>query len=174
MKSGVDRNTARSSRLIPALLDRMADHEPSRKTEGLSNRVMDKTQFRASVLRDLTWLLNTINAESLIDFDAAERAQASALNYGVPPLSGQQLAMDDWAQVEEMIATAITNFEPRILPDSLSVKVLPGDSSYALHNQLAMEIKGQLWCEPYPLELLLRSQIDLENGQIQITDAPGK
>ena len=39
-------------------------------------------------------------------------------------------------------------------------------SSLDHHNVLSFEIRGQLWSLPYPLELLLRSNIDLESGQV--------
>ncbi|TRX76787.1 type VI secretion system baseplate subunit TssE [Pseudomonas mangiferae] len=159
-------NTARSSRLMPALLDRLTDHEPLMRSETPQERMISRTAYRESVLRDLSWLLNTVNAESASDFLGADRARLSVVNFGVPGLSGRQLADDDWMDVEKAIRLAITTFEPRILPDTLQIRVLPTESAYATRNQLSMEIKGQLWCEPYPIELLLRSHIDLECGQI--------
>ena len=38
------------------------------------------------------------------------------------------------------------------------------------HNVLAVVIRGQLWSIPYPLEMLLRSDIDLETGQVVLHD----
>ncbi|WP_263143417.1 type VI secretion system baseplate subunit TssE [Pseudomonas sp. RIT-PI-AD] len=159
-------NTARSNRLMPALLDRLTDHEPLKRSETAQQRVISKTAFRESVLRDMSWLLNTINAESTTDFRGADHARQSVVNFGVLGLSGRQLADEDWADVEKAIRQAIQSFEPRILADSLQIRVLPMETPYATHNQLSMEIKGQLWSEPYPIELLLRSHIDLECGQI--------
>jgi len=40
--------------LQPALLDRLTDHDPGRKVEGRDERVLSRSQLRASVLRDLT------------------------------------------------------------------------------------------------------------------------
>ncbi|BFM19641.1 type VI secretion system baseplate subunit TssE [Gilvimarinus japonicus] len=166
-------DTPRENRLIPALLDRLTDHKPQEKTEAVNTRMMDKGTYRASVLRDITWLLNTINAESHIDFSEHPRAQASVLNFGVLALSGQQLVDDDRAMIKRAITKALLAYEPRILPDSLAVKVMPMDDTYAANNQVALEIKGQLWSEPYPLDFLLRTHIDLENGQVQLSDAYG-
>jgi len=168
-----DHDTPREDRLIPALLDRLTDHHPQDKSEASSLRMMDKSAYRASVLRDITWLLNTINSESHIDFSGKPYAQVSVLNFGVLALSGQQLIDDDRAMIKQAVTKALLAYEPRILPDSLAVKVLPMDDGYAAKNQLALEIKGQLWSEPYPLEFLLRTHIDLENGQVQLSDAYG-
>jgi RuvB-like protein 1 (pontin 52) len=59
----------------------------------------------------------------------------------------------------------------RILADTLRVKVVTSDSEQPTRNHLSMEIRGQLWVEPYPIELLLRSRVDLECGQIALVDA---
>ena len=47
--------------LQPALLDRLTDSDPSRKTESRDERIISRTQLRALVLRDLSWLFNTTN-----------------------------------------------------------------------------------------------------------------
>ena len=41
------------------------------------------------------------------------------------------------------------------------------------HSETEFEIRGFLWAQPVPLELLLRTQLDLEIGQVVIRDASG-
>ena len=41
------------------------------------------------------------------------------------------------------------------------------------HNVIEFEIRGFLWAQPVPLELLLRTQLDLEVGQVLVKDASG-
>lgn len=160
----------RGTRLTPSLLDRLTDHKPQQKKEVLSALSMNKRDYRASVLRDIGWLLNTTNSDSAIDFSEYSYAQKSVLNYGVVALSGQYLVDDDRSMIAASISRALTTYEPRIIPSTLQVKALPMDDGYAARNQLSLEIKGQLWSEPYPLEFLLRSHIDLEIGLVQLTD----
>ena len=31
-------------------------------------------------------------------------------------------------------------------------------------------ISGELWGQPYPLELLLKTDVDLESGEVRITE----
>jgi type VI secretion system protein ImpF len=38
------------------------------------------------------------------------------------------------------------------------------------HNVISLEIVGQLWSQPYPLELLLKTDMDLESGEIRIAE----
>ncbi|MGK6859024.1 type VI secretion system baseplate subunit TssE [Enterobacter hormaechei] len=69
------------------------------------------------------------------------------------------------------LTEAIINFEPRILPQGLQVRCVSDTSSLDLHNVLSIEIKGRLWCVPYPLEFLFRTDVDLENGHFELKDA---
>ncbi|WP_062064920.1 type VI secretion system baseplate subunit TssE [Cellvibrio sp. OA-2007] len=161
---------ARSNRLTPSLLDRLTDHQPINKREAVSVQGMSKRDYRASVLRDISWLLNTTNADSALPFDELNYAKNSVLNFGVAALSGQYLVDDDRKMIAHSITQTLLTYEPRIIPKSLFVKALPMDDGYAARNQLSLEIKGQLWAEPYPLEFLLRSHIDLEIGLVQLTD----
>lgn len=158
------------ARLTPSLLERLTDHNPQQKKETFNAFSMNKRTYRASVLRDISWLLNTTNSDSAIDFSESVYAKKSVLNYGVIALSGQYLVDDDRSMIASSISNALTTYEPRIIPDTLQVKALPMDDGYAARNQLSLEIKGQLWAEPYPLEFLLRSHIDLEIGLVQLTD----
>jgi type VI secretion system protein ImpF len=41
------------------------------------------------------------------------------------------------------------------------------------HNAIAFEIQAQLWAQPLPLELFLRTEIDLETGSVQMAE-PGR
>ena len=40
----------------------------------------------------------------------------------------------------------------------------------AVGTELGVEIRGQLWAQPVPLELLVRTEIDLETGNVEIAD----
>ena len=65
---------------------------------------------------------------------------------------------------------AILDFEPRILKDTLQVSALATDDLINHHNMLAFQIRCQLWAQPYPLELLLRTNLDLESGEMLVQD----
>lgn len=134
---------------------------------------MSKSQFRRSVLRDLAWLMNATHAESEIDFEGFDAARQSVINYGLPSMSGKRLSELDWPNLEASLRDAITTFEPRILPETLEVKAVRSENAMDHHNLVAFEIRGLLWSEPYPIELLLRSQIDLESGQVVVSESGG-
>ena len=160
-------------KLQPALLDRLIDDEPTQQKEAAERRVMNRSQLRQAVLRDLQWLLNAVqlSPKSLI---GAEEVKNSVLNYGLPALSGETATQISHGEIEEAVRLAILRFEPRIDAKSLYVSVIRGGSILDTHNVLQLQIRGQLWAQPTPLELLLRTSLDLETGQISITDSNGR
>jgi type VI secretion system protein ImpF len=157
-------------RLQPALLDRLTDEEPDKKQEPRERRVMSRTHLRRAVLRDLAWLFNATSFESSVDLSAAPQVRRSVLNFGLPALSGRSASSVDIAELERSIRQALTDFEPRILPETLRVEALLESSSLDHHNVIGVKISGELWAQPVPLELLLRTEIDLETGKVEIAD----
>ena len=157
-------------RLQPALLDRLTDEEPERTQEPRENRVMSKSRLRQAVLRDLAWLFNTTRLESGVDLANAPHARRSVINYGLPALSGRAANSIDVHELEAAIRDAIVEFEPRILPATLEVRAILEASALDHHNVIGVEIHGQLWAQPVPLELLVRTEIDLETGKVEMSD----
>jgi type VI secretion system protein ImpF len=156
--------------LQPALLDRLTDHDPTSKVESREERVITRSQLRASVLRDLMWLLNTTNVFGELNLAAYPLVAQSTLNYGLAPLSGKLVSTLDLPELSRVLKEAILRFEPRILAGTLSVKGVAFSDAGAHHNVLSFQITGELWAQPYPLELLLKTDVDLENGEVSITE----
>ncbi len=162
-------------RLQPALLDRLTDEEPDKKVEPREHRVLSKARLRQAVLRDLAWLFNTTGLESGASMARTPHVRRSVVNYGLPALSGQTASTLEITDLERAIRQAILDFEPRILPESLQVRTLVEISALDHHNVIGVEIQGHLWAQPVPLELLIRTEIDLETGKVQIADlAPAR
>jgi type VI secretion system protein ImpF len=152
--------------LQPALLDRLTDEEPDKKLEPRQQRVISKRRMREAVLRDLTWLFNTTRLDPDMDLPYARR---SVINFGLPALSGQTSSSFEVTELERAVRQAILDFEPRILPASIRVRALE-TGNFENHNVIGVEISGQLWSQPVPIELLVRTEIDLETGQVEVAD----
>lgn len=157
-------------RLQPALLDRLTDHAPTSASETEDRRVMSRAALRSAVLRDLGWLFNAVQPMQSVQSAQYPQSARSVLNFGLPPLSGQVASRVDISQVEKAIHRAILDFEPRIVSESISVKAIEADDVLGTHNVIEFEIRGLLWAQPVPLELLLRTQLDLEAGQVEVKD----
>lgn len=156
-------------RLQPALLDRLTDEAPQSRAEPEDARVMSKNRLRQAVLRDLGWLFNATQSLPR-EAQLAPALGGSVLNYGMPPLSGQLASKLDIVQLEKLIRQTIIRFEPRILPETLVVRALEFSSVLDTHNVIEFDIRGHLWAQPVPLEVLLRTQLDLEAGLVNVRD----
>ena len=160
------------NRLQPSLLDRLTDDQPGERVEAEDRRVMSRSQLRQAVLRDLAALFNSVQPLGT-QAEPHPQAAASVLNFGLPPLSGQLASALDISVLEGYIRHAIERFEPRLLPETLVVRALEATSVLDTHNVIEFEISGHLWSQPMPLEVLLRTQLDLEAGQVAVRDAVG-
>ena len=158
-------------RLQPALLDRLIDDEPdSQAREPPERRVMSKARIRQAVLRDLAWLFNATNLGRQDALAGMPHVERSVLNYGLPPLAGETASSLDIVELERLLRQAIEAFEPRILPDSLEVEPVVLESELHHRNVVSINIRGTLWAQPVPLEMLLRTSVDLETGEVEISD----
>ncbi len=138
----------------------------------LSASVSSLAELRDCVKRDLDWLLNARQYAPQEDLDAYPDVARSVLNYGMPDLTGKTASGTDLHSLERMLKQVITNFEPRIIRQTLAVRLL-ADESLFNHNSLAFDIEGDLWAEPLPLHLHLRTEIELENGAVTVADFHG-
>ena len=161
---------APQDRLQPALLDRLTDDEPDKKLETREQRVLSKSRMRQAVLRDLAWLFNATRLEADLDLTGMPHARQSVINFGLPSLSGRLASSLEVSDLERCVRQAILDFEPRIFPKTLRVTALVELSDLDHHNVIGIEIHGQLWAQPVPLDLLIRTEIDLETGKVQIAD----
>jgi type VI secretion system protein ImpF len=160
-------------RLQPALLDRLTDDDPERVTESREARVLSPARLRECVRRDLAWLFNATRMEavqSLADFPLVAR---SVLNYGIPDLAGRTASSLATAQLEQMIRQAILDFEPRLDRNSVRVRLVL-DQQQMNHNALSFDVEAELWAQPLPLHLFLRTAVDLESGSVEVSDQGGK
>ena len=165
-------------RLQPSLLDRLTDHQPLASHEAVEERVLSRPQLRAAVLRDLSWLFNATRpqpepASSRRDeielWGRYPDACSSVLNFGMPAFAGSTKSSLDKAAMETAIKQAITMFEPRIDAKSLSVRIQIELKNH--HNTLLLTIRGHIWAQPLPLELLLTADVDLETGNTRVRGA---
>ncbi|MFQ5587548.1 MAG: type VI secretion system baseplate subunit TssE [Nitrospiria bacterium] len=160
---------SQQERLQPALLDRLTDDAPDQKRESPEKRVMPMRRLREIVLRDLTWLLNSGNLSGVHDFSDYPFVAESVLNYGMPDLAGFTVSSLDRVAIERYIIKVIRGFEPRILQKSLKVHVISAEDQMN-HNAITLEIRGDLWAQPLPMHLYLRTEIDLEGGTVKIVE----
>lgn len=155
-------------RLQPSLLDRLTDDEPETAVESRERRVLSVRSLRAGVLRDLGWLLNTTNLFSVVDRPALPHLVNTVINYGIPDISGASLATMNAGEMERAIRQAIWDFEPRLIRASVVVKVLATQDSV---TKIMFSIEADMWAQPYPERLYLRTELDMDRASISLFDS---
>jgi type VI secretion system protein ImpF len=141
------------------------------QTESLDKRVFTMRRLREAVFRDITWLLNSMSLDSTEDLSRYPEVERSVLNYGMPTLAGRQMSSIDPARTAERIARAIAAFEPRLS----KVRVNPERRQYGEENfAVAFQVEADLWGQPVAQHLVLRTSIDLNSGEIKVSEAASR
>lgn len=159
-------------RLQPSLLDRLTDDEPGKAEESREKRVISANRLRECVTRDISWLLNCVNLcadDTLTDYPEVAR---SVLNFGIPDLTGSALSGMDASVLQRQIRAAIVAFEPRLTASTLSVTVIANGERMD-GQSLVFNIESEMWAQPIPLNLYLKTEVDLETGAFHVSEGFG-
>jgi len=121
-----------------------------------------------AVARDLEWLLNTrVLVPDL--WETLAEARCSILTYGLPDLSPYSWASHGdkrliTARIEEVIRT----FEPRLVPRTVKVEVLPSKSVDDF--KVRLRIDALLHVEPISERVSFDSDVDFDSGSVRVSD----
>jgi type VI secretion system protein ImpF len=155
-------------RLQPCLLDRLTDDEPEKREEGRSQRVISLQKYRRGVLRDLEWLFNAYAwlkfEDGTSELDDYPEAMRSVINFGTRQLCG--LTAPNMERLREELAEALRVFEPRLSAHNLTIR------ADLERNLVTFDVEGELWANPLPEHLHLKTTVDLETGQCLLGDSP--
>jgi len=155
-------------RLQPCLLDRLTDEDPGNREESRNQRIITVQRYKAGVLRDLEWLFNSIGHypdEMVGDLTFADYKDAfrSVINFGIRQLYGR--LAPDVEEIEKQLFDALLTFEPRINRHTLKVSV------EIERNILSIELTGELWVNPLPEKLFIKTELDLESSAFSMKEA---
>jgi len=120
-------------------------------------------------MRDLDWLLNAHSYSPAEQLEEYPEALHSVLNYGLPDLAGSTASGVNVYSLEKKIKQVVLDFEPRLIPQTLKVRLMADESSMD-HNALTFEIESEMWSDPVPVYLHLRTELELETGSITVSD----
>jgi type VI secretion system protein ImpF len=153
-----------AERLQPSLLDRLTDDNPNEFKERREDRVIDVRRLRDIIQRDLSWLLNTMNAGKQLDQNLHPNVGRSVLNFGVEQVAGGYSTAHRAELIRKSMLEAIQAFEPRIHSGSLDVELrIDADNRQSI---VSFDIRADMWAQPMPIELYLRSQVDVTSGKL--------
>ena len=127
----------------------------------------NEAALRATVRRELAWLLNTTNLAAGIDLDAFPQVRTSVVNYGVPDLAGKSLNNRAVLRRAREIRPAIHAFEPRIDPATLSVEI---SGTVERENALTFVIQGDVRSAVRAIPIKLRSDVEADSAAVTVRE----
>ena len=143
---------------------------PNAAAEPAERRLISMRRLRESVYRDLGWLFNTSNLEGTEDLSPYPEVVRSSINFGLAPVTGRTSSSIDPQRAAQSIAEAIRAFEPRLS----RVTVTPELSAHRMDiKALSFKIDAELWGRPAPQQMVLRTRLDIDSGDVTLTEALG-
>ncbi len=153
--------------LLPSLLDRLIDNEPTVRSELPKERAQLLRDLKNSVRRDLENLLNTRLPLLKLPKGAAH-LPSSLLNYGIPDLSGVVLESGtSMESLRQSIEQAIRSFETRFQHVRVEL-VIDEKTRYQRHVRFVID--GVLWAEPSPEPVRFDSMLSTVSKEFKVKD----
>jgi type VI secretion system protein ImpF len=151
--------------LTPSVLDRLIDEDPDVRVERPKSRTQQMRDLRASVLRDVTNLLNTRRRVG-VDPASVEGLVPSLVDYGIPDLASARFATATGRQqFADQVEALLTRYEPRFR----RVKVILARTQDARDGALRFRIDALLHADPAPEPVVFDSVVDLVDGSVQVS-----
>lgn len=127
----------------------------------------NEAALRATIRRELAWLLNTTNLEALHDLEPYPHVQSSVVNYGLSDLAGKSLTRRAVLQRAREIRKAIRMFEPRLAGESLTVEPT---EDVERPNTVTFVIRGDITAAAQAMPVKFRTEIDPETVAVDVRE----
>jgi len=127
----------------------------------------NESALRATVVRELNWILNTTSLESVQDLEAYPEVATSVLNYGVRDLAGKTLSMRVIQQRAKQIRDSIRAFEPRMDPDQLDVESI---KEIERENAITYRIRGDVTSAVQAMPVEFKTDIELDTAAVTLRE----
>ena len=127
----------------------------------------NESALRATVRRELAWLLNTTNFGALNDLEPYPHVATSVLNYGVPDLAGKTMTRRVILQRAREIRQAVRTFEPRINGEQLVVEPSHTDDR---PNAVAFVIQGDITAAAQAMPVQFHTHLDPDSASVDVQE----
>lgn len=143
----------------------------NKRLEPVERRMLSRARLRECVLRDLTWLFNSLGLEASLDLEPFPCVSTSVLNFGMPSFAGRTISSIDPMQAAEQLRRAVELFEPRLR----AVRVRPTQPAHEAKRDtgavLEFTIDAELWGQPVAQHMEITTRIDTTNGNVTVLQA---
>jgi type VI secretion system protein ImpF len=146
----------------PDVISEMTVHYPVPEIKRFGEAAL-----RATVKRDLAWLLNTTQFGARGELEGYPQVQTSVLNYGVPDLAGRSLHSRTILDRAREIRNAIRVFETRLEPESLVVEPL---ASKDKPNAVVFLIHAEISSTLRPVPVQFRTELEADTAAVKVSE----
>ena len=113
-----------------------------------------------------------MSLEANVALEDYPEVSRSVLNFGIPDLTGAALSGINAEALQRRVRDAIVAYEPRLTANTLRVNV--NALSKRMDRQaLIFNIESEMWAQPIPLNLYLKTEVDLETGNFKVSEGFG-
>ncbi|MBN2321342.1 MAG: type VI secretion system baseplate subunit TssE [Acidobacteria bacterium] len=147
-----------------SIIDRLIDLEPGVSADPQVNRSQSVRQLKASLQRDLEWLLNTRRNPDEAP-ETYEELSRSLYNYGLPDVTSLGLnSPRDKQRLLRHIEQTIEIFEPRLA----DIRVRELDDTGSGSRIMRFQIEALLKMDPAPEQVFFDTVLQLNSGEYQV------
>jgi type VI secretion system protein ImpF len=150
----------------PSLLDRLTDTDPRTPADPRVTFAESVRRFKASIQRDLEWLLNTRRIPEPPPEDWFEHLPRSVYYYGIPDITS--LSRDSRESRHVLlrdVEDAISAFEPRLSDVRISVIEAEGEH---FRRELRFHIEATLRMDPTPEQVVFDTVLNFASGEYDV------
>lgn len=146
-----------------SILDRLIDTEPKVSREPVQQRLLNFSQVKAAVVRDLENLLNT--KSYILEVPAAlKHVNESVFVYGLPDFTAHNpKSPSTRQQLRQDVQRAISRFEPRLQNVTVRIEAPTQDE-----RNVRLKINGLLVVDPLAEPVTFDTYFDLNKGEYRI------
>jgi type VI secretion system protein ImpF len=152
-------------RITRSVFDRLIDLEPGTNSDPQDSRFDSIRELKASVRRDLEWLLNS--KRPVIDIDPGlEEVNRSIAVYGLPDFFGTQFSTTAQQKaLVNQVEQAIRRFAPQLI--DLKITYNPPNE---LERSLSFRIEARIDVEPSPEPIVFDTVLQLGSGEFGVKE----
>jgi type VI secretion system protein ImpF len=154
--------------IVQPVLDRLIDMDRNEREDPPVTHAQSVRQLKATLQRDLEWLLNTRRIAYELP-EGAEELRHSLYYFGLPEFAGLSMtSFQDQSRVLKDIEAAVSTFENRLTSIRVSMRPVEG-TERAVH----FVIEAILLIDPIPERVAFDTVLELTNGEYRVRGNSG-
>jgi type VI secretion system protein ImpF len=147
-----------------SIIDRLVDLDRDTQVEAPISRAESVRRLKASLRRDIEWLLNT--RRTIVEIpEAYSQVKTSVFAFGMPDVTSMRVeSPQDEKRLLAALEQAISVFEPRLV----AVRVRPHERARGRVHTLHFYIEGTLLIEPAPEHISFDTLLEVPRGAYEV------